>query len=353
MERYLGGDVHAASVSFTVRSESGKIVRRDVVETHGAALVSYLRQQPGHVHLCIEEGELSQWLSEILSPHVGELVVYRARWEPGNKSDRLDADGLSEKMFSRKFGQPVYKDPGPYGPLRQAARTYRMLTKDQARVKARIKSTFRSRGVACRGDAVYDAERRRVLARELPAPYRHAVEVLGQELEALRALQATAEREMLRESHRHAISRVLETAPGLGPIRVALLVPIVVTPSRFRTKRQFWSYCGFSIVTRSTSDWVRTQGHWRRAPVIQTRGLTREYNKTLKWLFKGAATTVLQHSGPNPLQDHYHALLEAGTRPNLAKLTIARQIAAIVLAMWKHQRRYEPERVYPTASPGS
>ncbi len=353
MDRYLGGDVHAASVSFTVRGESGKILRRDVVETHGQALVAYLRQQPGHVHLCIEERELSQWLYEILSPHVGELVVYRARWEPGNKSDRLDADALSEKMLSRKFGNPVYKDLGPYGALRQAARTYRMLTKDQARVKARIKSRFRSRGIACSGEGVYDGDRRRELAGTLPAPQRHAVEVLAQELEALRALQATAEQEMLRESHRHAISRVLETAPGFGPIRVALLLPIVVTPYRFRTKRQFWSYCGFSIVTRSSSDWVQQGGGWRRAPVTQTRGLTREYNKTLKWLFKGAATTVLQHSAPGPLRDHYDALLDAGTRPNLAKLTIARQIAAIVLAMWKNQGRYEPKLIYPTAAPGS
>ena len=50
---------------------------------------------------------------------------------------------------------------------------------------------------------------------------------------------------MLRESHRHRIARILETAPGLGPIRVAQMLPIVVTPYRFRTKRQFWAYCGF------------------------------------------------------------------------------------------------------------
>ncbi|MEO2166831.1 MAG: hypothetical protein ABGY42_01675, partial [bacterium] len=34
-----------------------------------------------------------------------------------------------------------------------------------------------------------------------------------------------------------AMVRTLETAPGFGPLR---LVPIVVTPHRFGTKRQFW-----------------------------------------------------------------------------------------------------------------
>jgi len=53
-----------------------------------------------------------------------------------------------------------------------------------------------------------------------------------------------AEADLLREAKKHPIVRVLETTPGFGPIRAARLVPIVVTPYRFRTKRQFWSYCG-------------------------------------------------------------------------------------------------------------
>ena len=48
-----------------------------------------------------------------------------------------------------------------------------------------------------------------------------------------------AESDLLQEAKKHAIVRVLETAPGFGPIRAARLVPIVITPHRFRTKRQF------------------------------------------------------------------------------------------------------------------
>ena len=83
MERYLGADVHAASVTFCVLDASGKQIRRDVVETNGKALVGYLQQLSGNLHLCLEEGEWSQWLYEILSPHVAELVVYRSEWKPG------------------------------------------------------------------------------------------------------------------------------------------------------------------------------------------------------------------------------------------------------------------------------
>jgi hypothetical protein len=34
-------------------------------------------------------------------------------------------------------------------------------------------------------------------------------------------------------------------------------------------------------------------------------------------------------------------LIAAGTKPNLAKLTIARQLAAIALSMWKSKEKYD------------
>ena len=57
MERYLGMDVHAESCSFCVQEASGKELRRDVVETNGQALVSYVKHVAGRLHLCFEESE--------------------------------------------------------------------------------------------------------------------------------------------------------------------------------------------------------------------------------------------------------------------------------------------------------
>ncbi len=41
----------------------------------------------------------------------------------------------------------------------------------------------------------------------------------------------------------------------------------------------------------------------------------------------------------------YHRRLQAGIKPNLAKLTLARRIAAIVLSMWKHEEVFDPARL--------
>jgi transposase len=125
------------------------------------------------------------------------------------------------------------------------------------------------------------------------------------------------------------------------------MIPIVMTPHRFRTKRQFWSYCGLGIVMRSSSDWVRssTDGKWQRAQVNKTRGLNYQHNQQLKLIFKGAATTVITKLPSEPLHADYQRLLAQGTKPNLAKLTLARRLAAITLALWKNAEVYDPGKV--------
>ena len=175
--------------------------------------------------------------------------------------------------------------------------------------------------------------------------YRRLAEWLGRQLEGLEPLREEAEDWLLAEAKTHPIIRKLATAPGMGPIRTAQVVAIVGDPHRFRTRRQFWSYCGLGIVTRSSSDWVREKtGRWVRAEIQQTRGLSRKRHPLLKSVFKGAATTVIGQLPGHPLHEDYQRTLQAGIKPNLAKLTLARRIAAMVLSMWKHQEVYDPER---------
>jgi len=102
------------------------------------------------------------------------------------------------------------------------------------------------------------------------------------------------------------------------------------------------AYSGLAIVMRSSSDWVKTPHGWQRAETVRTRGLNRNYNRRLKNIFKGAATTVItQRLGP--MVGDYQRGLEQGT-----KLTLARRISATVLAMWKNKEAYHPERYRPT-----
>ena len=351
MERYIGLDPHGTSCTFGVIGPSGRKLRHDVVETSGAALVSYLRSIPGRKHLCLEEGTHSAWLYEILSPHVEEIVVAGINESRGQKSDVLDAFRRAEELRTGTIKTPVFKAPRLYSRLRELARVHSMLVRDVVRVQARLKVMYRARGIATPGKSVYSPSGRDQWLKRLPVSSRWATEKLHEEYDQLLELKREVEQELVAEARKHRISRVLATAPGLGPIRVAQLLPIVVTPHRFRTRSQFWAYCGLGIVMRSSSDWVQARsGGWARAQVQQTRGLNRNHNSTLKGIFKGAATTIVTKLHADPLYEHYLRLTSAGTKPNLAQVTIARRVAAIVLRMWKDEKEYDPGKLKQQAS---
>ena len=196
MERYIGLDAHASSCTLGIVGPSGKRLGSQVVETNAQALIEVLRGIP-----------------------------------------------RNRRQFRR---------------LGERAKSYDFLVGDTVRVKNRLKSVLRSRGVAYgAGDSVYLKRDREEWLARLPE-----------------ASRATAEKALLAEARKHREWHVLKTCPGLG-----------------------------------------------------------------------AATTVIGWAEDDPLYRHYERLLDGGTKPNLAKLTIARQLASIVLAVWRTGEAYDPKRL--------
>jgi transposase len=343
MDRYIGIDAHSQSCTLAVIGPSGRRLKSQVLETNGKVLTEAIKSIAGRKHLCIEEGAQSDWLHEILAPHVDEIVVTMPPKRAGQKDDLRDAFARAEELRTGALETKVFKAPKQFSGLRNAVRAYGMVIQDVVRAKNRLKAVYRSRGILADGD-VYDENMRTRWLAKLPPKHRRLGESLSQQLDALAPLEKQAKAWIREETKAHAIIHKLQTAPGMGLIRTAQLVAIVVTPTRFRTTRQFWSYCGLGIVMRSSSDWVRHNGKWVRAEVQQTRGLNRNCNPLLKTVFKGAATTVIRLHD-HPLHQSYQRALNAGIKPNLAKLTLARRIAAAVLAMWKNSEVYDPKRV--------
>ncbi len=345
MDRYVGVDAHARSCTLAVMAASGKRIKSMVVETNGRALLEAVRSIGGRLHICLEEGTQSAWLYELLAPQVTELAVTVPGENRGAKDDERDAWARAEELRVGAIRTRVYKAPLHLSALRNAVRAYRFAVTDVVRVKNRLKSVFRSRGIAT-DSGVYAGKGRERWLKKLPQAHRQLAEWLGRELEGLEPLREQAEEWLLKEAKTHPIIRKLATAPGMGPIRTAQLVAIVADPHRFRTQGQFRSYCGLSVVTRSSSDWVQKKKgkEWVRAETQQTRGLTRKRHPLLKSVFKGAATTVIAQLRQHPLHQDYQRMVEGGCKPNLAKLTLARRLAAIVLSMWKHGEVYDPKR---------
>jgi hypothetical protein len=89
-----------------------------------------------------------------------------------------------------------------------------------------------------------------------------------------------------------------------------------------------------AIETHSSADHRYVDGQLRPSKrPVSLRGLNRNHNHELKNIFKGAAIIAATKAGP--FQEFYAALVAKGIRPEMARLTLARKIAAIALIVWK------------------
>lgn len=351
--KYVGLDVHRDTISVVVLEESGKMVMQTILATHAAALLDFVGGLRGSVHVTLEEGTHSAWLHDLLVRRVARVVVcdprQNALLKAGNKSDKIDARKLAE-LLRAELLSPVYHGETSTVTLKHLCRSYAALTEDTTRVMGRIKALYRSQAISSAGQKPFGRRHRgQWLAQLTQEGMRRRAERLYEELDALQSLRREARRELIVESRKHDAVKLLCTVPFLGPIRAAVLVGRVQTPHRFRTKRPFWAYCGLALETRSSADYHFQEGQLVRAkkPVF-IRGLNVNHNHDLKNLFKSAATTA--SAMPGPFHVFYENLLIKGMQPAMARLTLARKIAAIALCVWKKGEPFNAEHLKPQAA---
>lgn len=351
--KYVGLDVHRDSISVAVLNADGKLVMQSVLATHATAILDFLHGLRGILHVTFEEGTHSEWLYDLLVRRVAYLVVCNPRknalLKAGSKSDAIDARKLAELLRAGLLS-PVYHGQNSTAAVKHLGRSYAALTEDTTRIMGRLKALYRGQAIACAGTKPYGARHREQwLAQLADSGLQRRARRLYQELDLLQQLRREARLDLILECRKHSEAKLLRTVPWLGPIRVGLLLGRVQTPHRFRTKRQFWAYCGLALETRDSGEYRVVNGQIeRKKKLLFIRGLNRNHNHDLKNLFKSAATTASGSAGVFGV--YYENLLQKGMRPEMARLTLARKIAAITLHVWKKGEAFDAEYVKPQAA---
>jgi transposase len=342
--KYVGMDVHQATISVAVRDATGKLVMESVIETKAATILEFLGGPRGTLWVTFQEGTSATWLYDLVKPHVAKVVVCNPRknalLRAGNKSDRVDARKLAELLRTGLLS-PVYHGESGVRTLRELARSYLTISQDLTRVMLRLKALYRSWAIPCAGQTVYASRHRAVWLEKLTEDgVRRRAERLYEQLDNLQPLRQQARRELLVESRKLPAHAWLRQIPCVGPIRTALLIALMQTPHRFRTKRQLWAYSGLAIDTRISGEYRFNGGQLQRSKkLLSLRGLNANHNHELKKVFKSTATMASNCAGP--FRDFYNALLAKGMKPAMARLTLARKIAAITLVLWKKGERFD------------
>jgi transposase len=351
--KYIGLDVHQATISVAILDSAGKLVMEAILETKAETILQFIHGLRGTLHVTLEEGTCAAWLHDLLQPHVASVLVCDPRknalLKSGNKNDRIDARKLADLLRTGLLS-PVYHAENGVRTLKELSRSYLALTQDTTRVMNRLKALYRSWAIPCAGQRVYAPRyRSEWLAKISEAGVHRRAEIYYQQLDALRSLREQVRRDLLAEGRKHSAMNLLRQIPSIGPIRAALLIALMQTPHRFRTKRQLWAYCGLALKTSTSGEYRIVEGQLKRSKkFLAIRGLNANHNHDLKNIFKGAATRAA--AVPGPFQEFHAGLVARGMKPTMARLTLARKIAAITLIVWKKGVRFDAEYLKPQAA---
>jgi transposase len=261
----------------------------------------------------------------------------------------VDARKLAELLRAGLL-RPVYHGENGLRTLRELARSYQTISKDLTRVMNRVKALYRGWSIPCAGTQVYAPRYREQWLNKIGQPgVRRRAELFYQHLDGLQILRREVRREFLAESRKHQAAKLLRRIPCIGPIRAGLLIALMQTPHRFRSKRQLWTYSGLGIETHDSAQYRFVRGQLQRSTKPQQlRGLNQNHNHAMKEIFKGAAMRA--SCGAEPFRDFYAGLLAKGMKPEMARLTLARKIAAITLTLWKKGERFDAEQLKTQAA---
>ena len=69
-EKYIGMDVHQATISVAVMDGRGKLIMECILETKASTILEFIQGLQGTLSVTFEEGTSAAWLHDLLKPHV-------------------------------------------------------------------------------------------------------------------------------------------------------------------------------------------------------------------------------------------------------------------------------------------
>jgi len=334
---YIGMDCHITTLDFAVVNEAGRLVKANSVATSARRFMEFVKQVPAPRTIYMEEGTLAAWALETCVSYGEKLVITdpkRNHWISSSeqKEDPLDALKLAQ-LARGGYIKEIHHPVGQRRRFRELMEAYHDTVRSEVRVKCKLKAKFRQNGIQCTGDTVYAKNRRQEWKDKLPqeATLLLILEGLWLQLEQLEQTEKEILKAAKAQAKHYPEIKHFEDIPGIGFINAATISAILETPYRFANKRKVWMYAGLGLMRRSS------------AGKLYSEKLSGDYHRRLKYTIKQAAEAAIR-AEDNPFRRKYLDMtLLHRIAPNLAKLTIARNMLATMWAMWKKGEKYNPE----------
>jgi transposase len=334
---HLGMDVHSANFVVAHVNDRGRLCQMYTRKTSGAEMIDIVRPIAGPKTLIVEECHLAQWVKGILEPYVDELVIcdpVRNKWIAADKyaDDKSSARKLAE-LHRGGFIKAIAHPDDNLANRRSTFMSYYQLVHDTARCKVRLKAVFRQVAIQIKSVDTIEAEERAAWLLELDRfpslrlraeTYFDLMDVLVEK----KQLMFDSLKTLIRGDESY---RILQTAPGIGPVIAAGYMSLIESPHRFSRKNKLWSYAGLGI-RQHVSD---GQTYVDKA--------SRSGCKPLKWLVMQQFNAAMKRKDANRFKQQRARLIGQGTAWKAARRHVCRTMLSTVRSMWVKGEAYRED----------
>lgn len=341
--RHVALDLAARKIVFVEVSEQRVVQRRTVGSL--ASLADVLGERAAPAVVAIEACREAWHVHDTLEAWGHRVVVVDTTkvkrlgiGQHGKKTDRIDAEVLA--MALERGGIPVaHVLSKPSRKLRVLLGMRRGLVESRSQLVTTVRGMVRAEGQAlpaCDAETFVERVRRQPPESTVMASIEPALHVLDRISIELLGVEAQLEEQCKSEP---VIER-LTSAPGVGLIVAAAFVSVVDEAKRFGNAHKLEAYLGLVPSENSSGD-------KRRLGAITKQG-----NSYLRSLLVQASWVILRSADrSDPLRRWGEAVARRRGK-RIAVVAVARRLAGVLWAMWRHGTLYEPGRLAEESAGG-
>jgi transposase len=320
--KFIGMDAHSRTSTFVVLGKSGKVLRRAKAKTQEDELLDFVRSVKGDKKLAFEEGVMSQWLYLLLKDEVDELVVCQPREKRGAKTDEIDAGELADLLRVGRL-KPVFHEDSDLMHLRTLVSGYGDVMQEITRTKNRYRALYRQVAIPTNVSGFYEStEMLELLDTDVR---RYVACTLFEQLSLINEQRRGYVERFEANARKYKPIKLLMSIPGIGIVRANQIVAVMVTPYRFPTKYNLFSYAMLTKHNRMSDG--------------KLYGKKRAHGQAvLKSVFKSAVLSAM--ASGTAFRRKYDTMRDAGKIDKAARNAVAKKIAATVLGVWKSGKKY-------------
>jgi transposase len=327
---FLGIDVHKNKCVYSELDTRGNVIRRGQFGNNLEEVSDFGSSLSGREQVVVEPVLNYLWLLDQIEARVGSVHVatphkVRVIAESKCKTDKYDARILAE-LLRTDFLPESYIAPHPIRQLRLLVRRRYWLVQIVGMMKNRIRHLLFLEGVNLKISDVSSEKALREIKRICISDWiRETIFELYDIIQALMPRIKELDKELEQRTAGIGAVALLQTIPGIGPIRSATIHAEIGDINRFASRKAFAGYTGLVPTVRSSGE------------STHLGDITRSGSRPLRMALVEAVPDAIKVS---PSLRRLYARINYRSNWQKARTAVARKLALIIYAILKKETSF-------------